>query len=104
MLKRMRRLRERATFANVMSTLAVFIALGGTSYAVTALPRNSVGEKQLRRNAVGASELKTGAVRSAEIKSRSVRLRDVSVSARRSLRGQTGAQARQGPRALREHR
>ena len=27
------RLRDRLTYANVMSTLAVFIALGGSSYA-----------------------------------------------------------------------
>ena len=27
------RLRQRLTYANVMSTLAVFIALGGSSYA-----------------------------------------------------------------------
>lgn len=38
--------------------LALFIALGGTSYAVTALPRNSVGSKQLRANAVTSSKVK----------------------------------------------
>jgi hypothetical protein len=31
----MRRLRQRLTYANVMATLAVFIALGGTTYAAT---------------------------------------------------------------------
>ena len=43
----MRRLRDRLTYANVISSLALFIALGGTSYALT-LPRNSVGSAQIR--------------------------------------------------------
>jgi hypothetical protein len=75
-----RRLRDRLTYANVTATLAVFIALGGTSYAALSLPRNSVGSRQIR----------AGAVRSSELKDRSVRLRDVSVSARKSLRGAVG--------------
>ena len=40
-----------STYANVMATVAVFIALGGTSYALT-LPRNSVGAAQIRARAV----------------------------------------------------
>ena len=32
-----RSLRSRLTYANVMSTLAVFIALGGSSYAAVSL-------------------------------------------------------------------
>ena len=37
----MRRIRSRLTYANVMSTIAVVIALGGVSYAVIRLPANS---------------------------------------------------------------
>ena len=54
----MRRVRTHLSYANVMATVAVFIALGGTSYAVTQLPRNSVGSKQIRtrrRRSVGAA-------------------------------------------------
>ena len=36
------RVKSRLTYGNVMSTVAVFIALGGTSYALS-LPRDSVG-------------------------------------------------------------
>ena len=57
------KLRDRVGYANVMSTLAVFVALGGTSYAVT-LPRNSVGPSQLKSDSVGRSEIRRGAVRS----------------------------------------
>ena len=76
----MRRLRERLTFANVTASLALFIALGGTSYAAITLPRNSVGTNQLR----------TGAVRSVEVKDRSLEARDLSLKARRFLKGQKG--------------
>jgi len=62
------RLRQRMSFANVASGLALFIALGGTSYAAVALPSNSVGSDQIRTGAVGTSEIRTGGVNSAEIK------------------------------------
>ena len=38
-----RRIRDRLTYANVTATLALFIALGGSSYAALKLPRDSVG-------------------------------------------------------------
>jgi hypothetical protein len=73
----------------VMSTVAVFIALGGTSYALT-LPRNSVGSGQLKSDSVGRSEIRRGAVRSSELGDRSLRLRDISPAARNALRGDQG--------------
>ncbi len=83
----MRRLRERLTFANVTASLALFIALGGTSYAAITLPRNSVGANQIR----------TGAVRSSEVRDRALGARDLSLAARRFLRSQQGAQGPRGP-------
>lgn len=50
------------TYANVMATVAVFIALGGASYAAVSLPKNSVGASQIKDRAVGSSKLKGGAV------------------------------------------
>jgi len=44
-------------YANVMSTLAVFIALGGTSYAVTKLPKNSVGSQQVKNRSLQRIDL-----------------------------------------------
>lgn len=93
----MSRLRKRLSYANVMATLATFIALGGTSYAVATLPRNSVGGDQIRRGAVGPSEIRSKAVRSRDIRDRSVALRDISTGARNSLRGQAGPPGPQGP-------
>jgi hypothetical protein len=96
-LRYMSRLRSHVSYANVMATIAVFVALGGTSYAVTQLPRNSVGSKQIRTGSVGASEIHTNAVRSKDIKNRNVALRDISLGARKSLRGQPGPAGPQGP-------
>ena len=56
------RVRRQLTYANVMATIAVFIALGGASYAAIKLPKNSVGARELRSASVGPSKLKRGAV------------------------------------------
>src|SRR3954471_8404597 len=83
----MTKLRRRLSYANVMSTIAVFVALGGSSYAALKLPRNSVGATQIR----------TSAVRSTEVKNGSLRTADLSASTRRALRGAVGAVGPQGP-------
>jgi hypothetical protein len=51
------RIAERLTYANVVATLALFVALGGASYAAIQLPANSVGRAQLRNGAVGLKAL-----------------------------------------------
>ncbi len=46
--------------ALVISLIALFVALGGTSYAaINSLPKNSVGTKQLKNGAVTAKKLST---------------------------------------------
>ena len=55
-------MRARPSYAEVTATLALVIALGGTSYAVTALPPNSVGTAQLKRHAVTKGKLARGVV------------------------------------------
>jgi len=64
----MSKMRERMSFANVMSVVAVFIALGGTSFAISQLPKNSVGSKQLKKNSVTAAKIRKGAITGAKIK------------------------------------
>lgn len=81
------RLRDRLSYANVTATIALFVALGGTSYAALSLPRNSVGTAQLR----------TGAVRSIDVKNRSLQTTDLSPRARSALRGQQGPPGPVGP-------
>ena len=53
----MRRTRTSLTYANVMSTVAVFLALGGSAVAVINLAENSVGAKHLKKNAVRTSKV-----------------------------------------------
>lgn len=63
----MSKVRGQLTYANVMSTVAAFIALGGTSYAVTKLPKESVGERELKSNAVTSEKLRDGTVKPADL-------------------------------------
>ena len=67
MLILLRALGQRLTFANGMSSLAVFLALGGTAYAATALPANSVGTEQIQARAVSGSRLAPNAVSGAKV-------------------------------------
>jgi hypothetical protein len=93
---RLRSIRSRLTYANVASSIALFLALGGTSYALT-LPHDSVGAKQLRTGSVGRAEIRTGGVRSAEIRDRAIAVRDISSKAMTFLRGQQGPAGPSGP-------
>jgi hypothetical protein len=60
-----------------IALIALFVALGGTGYAATQLPRNSVGSSQIRDHAI--------------------RPADISQSVRNELRGPQGAQGPAGP-------
>lgn len=53
--------------ALIISLIALFVALGGTAYATTSLPKNSVGTKQLKKNAVTTAKIKRQAVTAAKI-------------------------------------
>jgi hypothetical protein len=54
----MQHLRSRLTYANVVATLALFIALaGGTAFAASQLGKESVGTKQLKKEAVTAAKI-----------------------------------------------
>ena len=49
---------------NTIAMLALFIALGGTTFAAAniVLPKNSVGTKQLKKNAVTSVKIKNNQV------------------------------------------
>jgi hypothetical protein len=67
-----KQIRERLTYANVMSSIAVFLVLGGAAFAAVQLPKNSVGTKQLKKNAVTKAKIKKNAVTTAKIKNDAV--------------------------------
>jgi hypothetical protein len=64
------------TYANVMATLALFLALGGGAYAAVNLPKNSVGSRQIKKNAVSSSKIKKNAVTSSRVKNGSLLVGD----------------------------
>jgi hypothetical protein len=63
----MRRMKDRLTYANVMATLALFIALGGSSYAAVKLsgsnikPR-SIPASKIKKNSLGGTEIRESKV------------------------------------------
>lgn len=66
--------RRHLTYANVISTLALLLALGlGTSYAANRLAPKSVGEPQLRPGAVTAQKIRKNAVTAPKIKAAAVK-------------------------------
>jgi hypothetical protein len=128
------RARGRVSYAGVMASVALFVALGGTAAAVTALPRDSVGAPQIRKDAVRSPEIAAdavrapeiakdavrapeiaadavrspeiaeGAVRSSEIRDGDVRLADIATGARNALQGAQGPAGPQGPAGVTELR
>jgi hypothetical protein len=63
-----RRLIDRLTYANVIATVALFVALGGGAYAALKVPKNSVGSAQIRNGKVKAPDLARGSVTPAKIR------------------------------------
>jgi hypothetical protein len=72
--------------ALLISLLALFVALGGSSYAALTLPKASVGAKQLKKNAVTSPKVKPG----------SLLLSDFRASQRAGLVGPRGPEGPQG--------
>ena len=56
------KIRSHASFSNVVAVLALFVALGGTSYAAT-----QIGSKQIRNNSVRSIDIKNRTIKSKDI-------------------------------------
>lgn len=78
--------------------IALFIVLGGTSYAAATLPKNSVGQKQIRSGAVSESKLSKG-VRSKLAKTG--KAGPAGPSGPQGPKGDTGAPGATGPSGAR---
>jgi len=67
--KAMTRLRPHLSYANVISTIALFLVLsGGAAIALDRPPRKSVGAPQLRTGAVTANKLRKNAVTTPKVR------------------------------------
>jgi len=64
-----RKLEGKLTYANVVSTLCLFVLLGGSAYAALRIkvPRNSVGPRQLQAKSVTTGKIANGAVSGSKI-------------------------------------
>jgi hypothetical protein len=64
----MSKLRPKLTYANVISTLCLFLLLGGgAAFAASHLAKNSVGTKQLKSDAVTSDKVKNGSLTGSDI-------------------------------------
>jgi hypothetical protein len=79
--------RSHLSYANVMATVAVFVALGGSSYAAI-----KVGSKQIVNNSIRSKDIRNDQVRSSDVRNGSLLSKDFKA-------GQlpTGPAGRQGP-------
>jgi hypothetical protein len=73
----MRLLRKHLTYANVMSSLAIFLLLGGTAFAAgqfsgSRLKNGSVSGKKLKAGSVSNSKLRSNAVTNSKIQAASI--------------------------------
>jgi hypothetical protein len=59
--------KHRPSPAMIVAMLALFVSMGGTGYAVSKLPKRSVGPAQLRKNAVRAEHVKPGSITAAKL-------------------------------------
>ncbi len=64
----MRHIRRRLTYANVMSSIAVFLVLGGA----TAFAAIRIGARNLKANSVTAAKIRRGAVTTAKLANNAV--------------------------------
>ena len=64
MLRRIRA--HRPGHATIVAYIALFVALGGVSYAALKLPKNSVGSKQIKKDAVKSSKVRNGSLKATD--------------------------------------
>ena len=69
-------MRRALSYSNVMATLAVFVALGGTSYAAI-----TITGKQVRDNSLKSADVRDNSLKSADVKNGSLKAKDFAVGA-----------------------
>ena len=93
----MKQIRKRVTYANVMSSIAVFLVLGGaTAYAAkkigsNEIKGNSITTGKIKKNAITASKIKKNSVTTAKIKNGAVTGAKVNVTSLAKVPSATNA-------------
>lgn len=87
------RLRPHLSYANVMATIAVFVGLGGSSYAAL-----RITGKQVKNGSLTAADIRNSSLTTSDIRNRSLLARDFrSGQLPRGPQGPQGPQGLQGP-------
>ncbi|HEU4735872.1 MAG TPA: hypothetical protein VFS48_02440 [Solirubrobacterales bacterium] len=102
-------MRPKLTYANVVASLALFVALGGTSYAVNELGKNSVKSANIGKEQVKGSDIAKNAVTSPKVKDFSLLANDfkpgqlpAGPTGEKGEKGATGPKGPQGAPGLTE--
>lgn len=91
-------IKTRLTFANVVACIALFVALGGVSYAAFKLPKNSVGSQQIRKEAVNSAKVKNGSLKAADFEPDQVPAGPRGATGAAGPKGEKGDAGPQGPK------
>jgi len=91
-------MRGKLTYANAVSTLCLFLVLGGGAYAATKLPANSVGGKQLKNGSVTAAKVKSGSLLASNFGAGQIPAGPQGPSGESGREGQEGREGVEGPR------
>lgn len=75
MFRAFRRIRAKLTYANVMATVAVLLALTGSAYAA-----GLVGSAQIKNNSIRSVDVRNGTLTGNDIKSSSIDITDLKAS------------------------
>jgi hypothetical protein len=91
------KLRPHLSYANVMASIAVFAALGGTSVAAVSLKKNSVGSTQIQNSSLTGTDVKNSSLTTSDVKNKSLLAKDFKAGQLPTgARGLTGAQGAKG--------
>jgi len=97
----LRHITSKLTYANVLATLALIVALSGGAYAAVSIPKNSITTSQIAPNAVRRADIAQGAVNSAKVANRSLRAVDFALNqlpkGAQGDKGDPGAAGARGP-------
>jgi hypothetical protein len=84
----------------VVALVALFVALGGSSYAALKLPKNSVGSRQIKSGAVTSAKVKDRSLAAGDFKLGQIPAGPQGPSGAPGSPGRDGAQGVPGPTAL----
>jgi hypothetical protein len=90
------RIARRLTYANVMATLALFIALGGTSFAAVKLGRGAVKSANIAKNAVSSTKVKDHSLLATDFKAGQLPKGAAGAKGDAGPKGDTGAKGEPG--------